>query len=308
MVKKRQEYDSSLKSIFKEDVECIVPNILEDATYIEMLNIEAIPMPKRMDGAWWITHRGKKKPLNIEFQAGPEPKIVRRMLVYHAILGYDYDTEVVSLLVFAFRCDLPASLEREGITFPLIILGMWTLDGSKYVQEQAICMYTLLPTMGNVDAALLLQSIDEMVQYYQKNEAKLARCLLWFQTFLERTDTVTQQDKREVEERLNNFEQLLEESQWVQKHRAIWKKQDLAEGEKIGIAKGEKIGIDKGRVKEAQQIVLEALQESYPVLLPLARPQVLQIQDLTHLRRLAIQIMKAADEPTVLNLLHIPSA
>lgn len=290
-----------------------MPEILEDAVYVEELTIEVIPMPKRMDGAHWITHRGKKKPLNIEFQSGPEPRLIRRMGVYHAILCYDYDCEAVSLLVYVFRCDLEESpFEEDGLRFPLYILGMWTLDGRSYVEKHVMCMYTMLPTMGNVDAALLLQSIDEMVQYYKRNQAKLARCLLWFTTFLDRTDTVTREDKLEVEKRLSNFEHLLEESQWAQRHRAIWEKQAtekaLVKGEQIGIDKGEQIGIDKGILKGLQEAVMQVISTRFPTLVSRAQPQVQQIKRVEDLKQLLTQLLVANDEAAAIKLLHIPSA
>src|SRR5713226_4125426 len=60
-------------------------------------------------------------------------------------------------------------------------------------------------------------AINEMIQYYQNDETKLGFRLLWFKTFLERTNTVPLEEKRKVEERLDTFEQLLEQSSFGMK-------------------------------------------------------------------------------------------
>ncbi len=88
------------------------------------------------------------------------------------------------------------------------------------------CTYSLLPTMDYVNANLLLQAIDEMVEYYS-NESQLAQRLLWMKVFLERTDMVTKSDKEEVEKRLDTLEKLLEESEYVQRQRALGRKEGL---------------------------------------------------------------------------------
>ncbi|HLZ60366.1 MAG TPA: hypothetical protein VKR06_25750 [Ktedonosporobacter sp.] len=181
----------------------------------------------------------------------------------------------------------------------MYIMGMWTLDGRSYVEKHLMCMYALLPTMGNVDAALLLQSIDEMVQYYKRSQAKLAHCLLWFTTFLDRTDTVTRQDKLEVEKRLNNFEQLIEESQWAQRHRAIWKMEGKQEGKQEGLAEGILEGL--------QQAAMQVISTRFPALVSLAQPQVQQIKKVEELKQLLTQLLVANDEAVVFNLLHISS-
>ncbi|HLZ64205.1 MAG TPA: hypothetical protein VKR06_45330 [Ktedonosporobacter sp.] len=309
-MRRRQKYDSAAKSIFKEEARCILPRILEGAIFVDMAETEVIPMPKRLDRVCFAQFRGKLRVINVEWQAGPDPRIVRRLLAYHGILALDYNLPVISILIFLFRCPLPEPMfkdneeENEGIKLNFYRLGMWTLDGREYVKDRVICMYPFLPTMGNIDAALLLQSIDEMVEYYQKDEIKLSNCLLWFDTFLQRTDTVTREDKKKVGERLDNLEQLIEENTRVQKIVALKKEQAKQEGEREGLEKG----IVKGELLGLRKAVVSVVANRFPDWTVLVQQRVKHIQKPEELETLMTRLLTAPDEASLVNLLRQPDA
>ena len=81
-------------------------------------------------------------------------------------------------------------------------------------------IYALLPTMDGADYALLSQALDEMKERYAGQARKLATQLLWFGTFLRRTDTVSLEDKRRLQKKMDQFDSLLEENPFVQKKSA----------------------------------------------------------------------------------------
>ena len=91
-----------------------------------------------------------------------------------------------------------------------------------------------------------IQALEEMLEYYRKDKTTLARRLLWFKTFLERADTIQPEEKRKVEERLGTIDQLLEDSSFARKQRALGKEQE--------------------KIHSSQQILLGILQKRYPVL------------------------------------------
>jgi len=59
--------------------------------------------------------------------------------------------------------------------------------------------------MENANGQMLLQALDEMVEYYQGNEATFREQLLWFSHIFRRADLLPLQEKSLVEERLNSF-------------------------------------------------------------------------------------------------------
>jgi hypothetical protein len=105
--------------------------------------------------------------------------------------------------------------DEELLHFHFRVVPLWHIDGRQFVEGHAISMYTLLPTMKNVDARLLLQAIDEMIQYYGDNERKLARRLFWLNLFLRRSEMITPEDKSKVQQRLDVFDQLIEEDEFI---------------------------------------------------------------------------------------------
>jgi hypothetical protein len=171
---------------------------------------------------------------------------------------------------------------------PSTVVELWKLDARAYVQKHTISMYSLLPAMQNADATLLLQAIEELVEYYKDSEAKLARRLLWFSTFLKRADTVSPQDKQKVEERLDVFEKLLEENDFVRKQRAL--------GEAQGHAQGKVEGKTDGEVGASQQILLDILQARYPTLVAYVKPSVERTKQIDKLREAIRLIVNASNE------------
>ena len=117
----------------------------------------------------------------------------------HGELLLEYLQPVISMVVYLFKSDVvephlkEMSGDEELLNFRFRVVSLWTVDGRQFVEDHAISMYTLLPTMKNVDARVLQQAIDEMIQYYGDDERKLARHIFWFQLFLRRSEMITQE-------------------------------------------------------------------------------------------------------------------
>ncbi len=286
----QQPYDNSIKGIFKEDAEELIPNFLEDASFINVLDIEVLRPPMRSDSAYVILYKDKPAILQMEFQAGEDEEIVHRALVYHAGLVRDYRRPVISIIIYLFRSTTTESPLKmtiggeEQLIFHFKVITLWTLDAQKYIAKHAVSMYPLLPAMKNADAGLLMQAIDELVERYKHSEARLARHLLWFSVFLRRTDTLSAQDKLKVEDRLNAFEYLLEHDEYVQKQRAL--------GQQIGREEGKV----EGKIETAQQILLDLVQKRYPALVALAKQRTATIQNAEAIRTAIGLMIDVSDE------------
>src|SRR5579859_727878 len=167
------------------------------------------------------------------------------------------------------------------------------LDARVFVEQDKVFMYSMLPTMANAGVPLLKQALAAMKKHYRTREfgARLVR----FQLMAKRSIILSEPEKEEIMEELKahyNYDWFIDENPDVQER----------------ITRGKKEARKEGVVEEAQAMVLEALKESYPEVLSLAREQVTKIGDAARLRRLTIQILKAPDEATVLKLLHLPAA
>ncbi len=177
---------------------------------------------------------------------------------------------------------------EEILTFNFRVLPLWMLDARQYVAEHAVSMYTLLPMMAHIDANMLLQAIDELIEYCKGNDSKLARRLLWLNVFLRRAETLPLVEKTRVEERLEMFDELLEQDEFVQKQRARAEKE--------------------GEVKRARKILISYISIRYPSLLNLAQQKAEKITQEALLQNIIDRIFAANDEATVRSILSTSSS
>ncbi|MHB8598616.1 MAG: hypothetical protein ACYDER_17600 [Ktedonobacteraceae bacterium] len=104
-----QPFDTTIKSIFKEDAAEILPHLLPGITVVEVLDIEVLRPPMRVDRVYRVLYKGKPHILEVEVQAGADEDIEYRALVYHANLLRDYRLPVISLINYLFQATLPES-------------------------------------------------------------------------------------------------------------------------------------------------------------------------------------------------------
>jgi len=155
-----------------------------------------------------------------------------------------------------------------------------------------MAMYPLLATRQGADDTLLLQAIDELIDYYKYSESKLARRLLWLATFMRRADTVLPKHKHKVEERLSMLNDLLEHDPYVQQQRALGKAEGKAEGE----------------IETLQKVVVNTVIDRFPALVELAQQRIKQIERPEAFYLLISQLNTAPDESTARFLLTPPMA
>ena len=136
--------------------------------------------------------------------------------------------------------------------------------------------------------ALLSQALDEMKERYAGQGRKLATQLLWFGTFLRRTDTVSLEDKRRIQKKMDQFDSLLEENPFVQKK--------SAESEEKGRTEGLAEGRAEGKVIALQAVVVKVVRGRFPALAELAQEQVTKINNPGALDFLFDKVITAPDE------------
>ncbi len=152
--------------------------------------------------------------------------MLARLLVYHAILYYDYDLPVYSLLIYPFqtRIDEPPlklfSAGKEGVIFHYEYLKLYDLNAEQYVRDKSFCMYPLLPAMQGVDHRLLKQAMDELTTLYHDDEASLADRYLWMQVLIARSDTLDLEERYKIQKELHMYDPLLENHPKVKRIRA----------------------------------------------------------------------------------------
>ncbi len=277
-----QPYGNALKGLMKDHAEEILAQLIPDVELIREENNEIKRENLRADLVYRIRMNKKVKVLNMELQTDSDPDIALRLLGYHFELYKLYRIPMISVVLYLFEATVPESPFREnddedGITFHYRSIALWTLDAREYLQKGIIGMYTLLPGMKNANAGVLMRTINEMERQYSRHE--LGFRLRRFRIILRRSNTVSEQDKQIIEERLQmEYDSLIDEDPEMKERAARFE----AEGE----------------VKGLQKMVLKAVENQYPTLEELAQQRIEDIRKPEKLMQLVDLIYKAPNEET----------
>lgn len=287
---KQQSYDSSLKALLQEDAARILPHLLQgivgEATFIEALDVEVLPPARRSDRVFLFKVEQQRFILDIEFESSADSTIAARLHAYAAYLHLKHGIPVLSMVVYPFEVSMPKPpLEwkisaLKTLDFQYEVVALWKMHAHQYVQQHAIEMYALIPTMQGITVELLAQALEEMRQAYQYDEAKLARQLLWMGILLRRSSTIETEAKQDIRRRLNMFDKLLEEDE-----RVI----ELMEERE---ARGEA----RGRIEGKAELVTTLIEVRFPTLAEEVHRKIPRIQRSEDLDRIAELIVTAPDE------------
>lgn len=290
----QQPYDNLLKSLLEGQEKQMLPYFVPGVEYLETLNVEVLRTPLRVDRVYLVRQKGRKKIVHLEFESGPNNDMAARLLDYHAYLFRKYKLPVKSIIVYPFLTRMAESPLREEdedgeiVTFHFRVLPLWQLKAEQYLNLHAVAMFALLPTMEGANAPLLHKAIDEMVEYYKGNDTKLAQELRWMGIVLRRVNTIPREDKREIQERLNMWDDLFEKDPKMRKIRRESETKGLAEGLRIA--------------------VIAVIKVRFPQLTDLAEQKVNQISKPAKLNLLLDQVENAPDEAAVRSLLGLIAA
>ena len=296
-----QPYDNALKALMGDHAKEIIPEFLPEATVVSEKNSEIRQENLRADLVYLVDYENELQILNMELQTNSDSKMPARMLRYHVGLHLDYDLPVISVILYLFETSVPTSPYREksggkeSLTFHYHVIALWKLDARKYIEKQAVYMYTFLPAMKGVNVALLKEAIDGMKQRYSSKE-HLARHLARFRTILIRSRMLSEADKQLVEEYMQYYDSLMDSDPYFQK-RLDEKVEEKAAERAAEIA-------SEREIKALQQVALDAVEGQFPALVDQARESIAQVEEPEILRLLVKQMYTAPDEKTARWLLE----
>jgi hypothetical protein len=282
-------YDETLKSLFGQEVAEILPILIPEAEFISGDNIEIDRTIVKADLLFWANYKGQRCLVNMELQSSQDDTIVMRLLMYHACFHYKHKVPVLSVLLCPFETKFPDPPYREQVgdeallTFEYKKLPLWEKDARVYVQEHHVCLYTLLPAMRHATVPLLKQALHQMRQHYTSNK-RFGDHLVRFNTIMQRSTTMTEPEKQEMEEELEmvyKIDQFFDGNPRVEKR------------------------VERGVARGMQRLILAAIQDRFPTVADQAQPQLEQIQDTDTLETLFRQLMTATTERDVRRILHI---
>jgi hypothetical protein len=129
----------------------------------------------------------------------------------------------------------------------------------------------------------LSRALDAMKEFYADQSRELATRLVLFGIFLRRTDTVSEENRSRIMQKMEQFTDLMAESPFVQKQRAAGKEEGLIEGK------------EQGRIEMLQNNILKIVKARFPRCTKIARQKVRGISELSALDNLFNSLLVATD-------------
>jgi predicted transposase YdaD len=311
---RQQLFDSSLKGLTAQAPK-LIERLFPEVIYLETLTIEIIRPPLRADQVHRVLYRGQPHILHVEYQVKHDPQLQARLLAYCSDLYLRYKLPVLCLVIYPFPTTIarpPLYVMSDGKAMMMLdyhILLLFEENATKYVRRHDVCAYPLLPAMQGVDAQLMEQVGKELKEYYRGQESALRDQFIWMSVFLDRTNTIPDEEKRKIEEVLAmlGLEQLWDESPKVQRERARARAEGLAEGKAEGLAEGlaegKAKGLAEGSLETSRSLVEMTVNVRFPALTNLAHQKVVAMTQPEALRTLLAQVVVAPDEQTARELL-----
>ncbi len=91
-----------------------------------------------------------------------------RVLQYHVGLLAQHKKPVITVILYPFKTTIPKppfeekSGEKVLLSLDYRVLAVWEMEAQQFVDEGAVCLYTLLPAMQGANAPLLIRALREM--------------------------------------------------------------------------------------------------------------------------------------------------
>jgi hypothetical protein len=176
------------------------------------------PTP-HIDCAYMVSDRKgdseRRYMVYLDFEMAPTDDTVSYSLVFFARLHGKYEIPILPVLVSPFETpDLPAPpLQRDiagevYLRYNYRMVALWQREASELLKRRWVELYALIPTMKGAAYPVLAQALRHMEDFYTGQESRLRTHLSWFETLLNRTTTVSQEDKRRIRIVLNELNKL----------------------------------------------------------------------------------------------------
>ena len=193
---------------------------------------------------------------------------------------------------------------KESLIFHYRVMRLWQHKTYRMLEQHLVFLYALLPTMEDANYEVLAQALEEMKEYYEGRPKELSTHLLWFDTLLWRTDTVSSEDQWRTKKKMEQLEDFLEQSPYVQKKKQDSREEWIEEGCEIGREDGLVEGVAIG----LQKAFVAMVEGRFPPLAELAQERVVQVTKPDQLDLLLMEIVPIPDETTARWLLNTIAA
>lgn len=182
MSKQSSQYDK----IFRENIESVIPGLMENVLGIRAVSVEEIPddiqhtKERKPDLLKQITDStGKTYILQIEFQVADEPKMVYRMAEYYIMLARKYDLPVKQYVVYLgkAKAQMVSRLVSEYLTFYYSLITFADVDYNIFLQstQPEEVVLSILANFKNDSTDKALRQIVKRIEETTQGDFTLKR-------------------------------------------------------------------------------------------------------------------------------------
>jgi hypothetical protein len=311
-----QPYDSTLKGLFETEAAGIIPYLvpgvrLKGTPLQAERNVELNRTTLSADKVYWAFYKDVTILLHIELQVKPSAAFCRRILAYNGSLHNEFEVPVLSLVIFPFEYGSPDLFYEEKCADEVFasirpkVICLRDLDSEKIVREHRLSLYVLLPTTKRPTVHLLTQALEEMHKHYDEEE--FINHITWFVCLMDRTKTMSDEEKLSIEEVLHmqyQIDPLLRESPTIRAILAKDLSEATAKARAEALAQGKAEGKAEGLAKGLQEAILDLVSDHFPALVVSQVQQTITTtQDIEQLRKFHRQVARVSDEQEVSALL-----
>lgn len=180
MGKQSSQYDK----ILKENLEAIIPGLMENILNIRAVSSEELPddvqhtKERKPDVLKKITDdQGEIYVLQLEFQVADEPDMVYRMAEYYIMLERKYRLPVRQFVIFLGSAtpQMTTQLDRPNLIFNFSLISFATLDYRLFLRSDRP-EDVLLSVLANLMAMVLTRLFGELSGESKKRVGATFRC------------------------------------------------------------------------------------------------------------------------------------
>ncbi len=242
--------------IIQENFHGLTMSLLRKIMDIE--NAELIRLPRKiqrtlereMDTLLKImSSAGEECLLNVEWQTGNDPKMCRRMLLYHAMSGIEYNLPVKGIMIYIGKekMNMPDSMEADNLRYSYIQIDLTELNPNTFLQsdtpEEILLAILAGKTKHEGKRQIIKEILFKLRSILNKDKQELDRRIAQLEIFGE---------LRDVQQIILEEEQIMAITYNLKND--IRYKQGLEKGMERGLEKGLEKGVQAGHQKATIEI------------------------------------------------------
>ena len=292
-----EEWDDSIKRMFREHPQDFVSWLVKGATYRGAVSGELRNRRRNTDILFDIVQQESLKEglLHVEIQSDDDKNIEYRLAEYNLLATITYDKPIISFLILLRPMpNIPESPFFKAVFdiieiwhFNYVVIKLWEISAEELMSLGLFGLLPLVPLTQNGTRPEILKEVADTL-FVAKEKDLLALAKMIAGLVLKRRP-----EKAVIERMFEMYREILEDSWVYQKIKKQAKAEGKAEGKMEGLAQGE------------QRVLLAIIQRRFPDILGTAGKLIAEITDAKVLEDLAVAVSVAQTPQEALQALNV---